>query len=401
MKGYTEERRLGLAKCIAQQVIDLVHAHIERIEEAGRDSEKGQAKCSFAVQFPAGVSVPKVSVKIGYASRASDEREAYFEDPNDPQMALPFEGGDAADENRKVLEDPIIKENLENQWETRPGRGESRSVWNENGVCLNPKELSVKCPKGWELKMCYSEGNTDDEDVIYWGHMFHSPNGGNECPCSATFHDAKDHIEDAIEEWGRAAAKWLRDKRRDPAASKAVLNAIPKIEHELVLFITQHVDKDAGKDLLNWINQVDDEEADDSDKDDPEMDEIFEGFVKTATDALFKLGRLSLFRISNEVRCSTDQAQLIWEAMHARGIIDKDGIPLVTQPGEPSGRKHPFQWSTGVVNDEASRKAVIDESGIEELQLILADSIGAPLQKKLRQRAEARLKKLQKEANGG
>ena len=86
-KIYTDERKKRLAEEIACQVSDLANDYLPKIEEAGLQSDKQEAKVAFAVSFEAGSDSPNVKTKISFSSTTKDETERQV---NFDQMEINF-----------------------------------------------------------------------------------------------------------------------------------------------------------------------------------------------------------------------------------------------------------------------------------------------------------------------
>lgn len=71
-----QERVEKLAEHIARQVYDLSLDYLPKIEKAGSESEKGEAKVSFAIAWPAYHHSPSVITKLSFSSSTKDETES-------------------------------------------------------------------------------------------------------------------------------------------------------------------------------------------------------------------------------------------------------------------------------------------------------------------------------------
>ena len=74
-KIETTDRSKRLAEEIACQVSDLANDYMPGIEAAGLNSDKGEAKVSFAVSFEAVSDNPNVKTRISFSSTTKDETE--------------------------------------------------------------------------------------------------------------------------------------------------------------------------------------------------------------------------------------------------------------------------------------------------------------------------------------
>lgn len=70
-----DERYKKLAEHIGTQVMNLVASHLPSIEETGGETEKGEAKVSFSVCWPAHSHAPKVVTKLSFTAATKDETE--------------------------------------------------------------------------------------------------------------------------------------------------------------------------------------------------------------------------------------------------------------------------------------------------------------------------------------
>lgn len=88
-----KERAERLAEHIARQVFDLAMDYLPRIEKAGSESEKGEAKVSFISSWAALHSAPTVSTKMSFSSSTKDETEGRID--LNGQQEMTFDGSES------------------------------------------------------------------------------------------------------------------------------------------------------------------------------------------------------------------------------------------------------------------------------------------------------------------
>jgi len=108
-----------------------------------------------------------------------------------------------------------------------------------------------------------------------------------------------------------------------------------------------------------------------------------------------KLGYTVSHKDETERRFDPNQTDFFADIEGVDQVTCKVGDgPEVTLPDQ----QHPFQLANSQLHDAPSREAVIESANEAKLERILAEDCGPPLQKALRKKAEARLKKLRNQS---
>lgn len=98
-KEINKERVERLAEHVAKQVYNLALDYLPRIENAGSESEKGEAKVTFTASWPAYHHSPSVVTKLSFSTSTKDETESRidleqqgfdFEDEDEPEKPEPL-----------------------------------------------------------------------------------------------------------------------------------------------------------------------------------------------------------------------------------------------------------------------------------------------------------------------
>lgn len=139
-KEVNKERVKKLAEHIAKQVYNLAVDYMPRIENAGSESEKGEAKVTFAASWPAYHHSPSVVTKLSFSTSTKDETESRIDLE---QQSMDF-GGDEPE--------PVKPEPLAIEGEVLDAEG-----WVDAGDRLPDDEVLVEIEdeKGATWKGCF------------------------------------------------------------------------------------------------------------------------------------------------------------------------------------------------------------------------------------------------------
>lgn len=281
-----KERAEMLAEHIARQVFNLALDYLPKIEKAGSESDKGEAKVTFSSSWPALHHSPQVVTKMSFSSSTKDETESRVHldgqeemnfESSEPQKPEPLQiEGEVLDADGWVStcdrlpddETQVEIESVEGEkqigcfkmdhdygetmffcdaggvfflgdvlkWRPVPETEAEPSNWNEHGVCLVPDMQWRVCgdKKTDKIRIELYVAEAPDGGFRI-GHDFNSdlPDlmSGSSAPCKldgARFPDS----ELATEALQRQAEVWLNQLAEEAKApnKKKIKAALQKLE---------------------------------------------------------------------------------------------------------------------------------------------------------------------------